>query len=83
MAKEIITTFLLKRGTAARWAEVNPILEQGEPGFEIDTGKLKIGDGIRHWLELDYIGETNLDPDEDEVFEIYGGSATDNIILEG
>ena len=52
---EILTTFQLKRGTAQRWIEVNPILKQGEPGFEYDTGKLKIGDGIRHWLELDYI----------------------------
>lgn len=30
-------------------------MKQGEPGFEYDTGKLKIGDGVRHWLELDYI----------------------------
>ena len=52
---EILTTFQLKRGTAQRWIEVNPILKQGEPGFEYDTGKLKIGDGLRHWLELDYI----------------------------
>ena len=55
MAVEILTTFQFKRGTAQRWIEVNPILKQGEPGFEYDTGKLKIGDGIRHWLELDYI----------------------------
>ena len=56
MATEILTTFQLKRGTAQRWIEVNPILKQGEPGFEYDTGKLKIGDGIKHWLELDYVG---------------------------
>ena len=55
MATEILTTFQLKRGTAQRWIEVNPILKQGEPGFEYDTGKLKIGDGIRHWTELVYI----------------------------
>lgn len=83
MAVEILTTFQLKRGTANRWVEVNPILKQGEPGFEYDTGKLKIGDGIHTWLELDYIGETELSPDENEVFELYGGSATDNIKLEG
>lgn len=55
MATEILTTFQFKRGTAQRWIEVNPILKQGEPGFEYDTGKLKIGDGIKHWLELDYV----------------------------
>lgn len=53
--EEIITTFQLKRGTAARWNEVNPILAQGEPGFELDTLKLKIGDGIRTWKELSYV----------------------------
>lgn len=56
MAVEILTTFQLKRGTAQRWIEVNPILKQGEPGFEYDTGKLKIGDGINHWRELEYVG---------------------------
>ena len=55
MAVEILTTFQFKRGTAQRWIEVNPILKQGEPGFEYDTGKLKLGDGVRHWLELDYV----------------------------
>ena len=40
--REVIqTTFLLKRGTAARWAEVNPVLLKGEPGFVYDTNQLK------------------------------------------
>lgn len=57
MAQEIVlkTIFQLKRGTQARWAEVNPVLNQGEPGFEYDTNKLKIGDGITPWLKLPYI----------------------------
>lgn len=54
MATEILTTFLLKRGTAARWVEVNPVLHQGEPGFEFDTGMLKIGDGVHAWVDLEY-----------------------------
>lgn len=55
MAQVINTTFKLKRGTAARWAEVNPILEAGEPGFVYDENRLKIGDGITHWNDLPYI----------------------------
>lgn len=51
------TIFKLKRGTADRWAELNPILEQGEPGFVYDNNKLKIGDGITPWNELEYIAE--------------------------
>ena len=46
-----------KRGLASSWIKQNPILAVGEPGFEKDTGRFKIGDGFSHWLELDYIGE--------------------------
>ena len=55
MAEVIQHTYQFKRGTAQRWIEVNPILRQGEPGFEYDTGKLKIGDGFTPWLALPYI----------------------------
>jgi hypothetical protein len=43
-----------RRDTAAAWTEVNPTLAQGEPGFEHDTGLLKIGDGETAWVDLDY-----------------------------
>lgn len=55
MAVQVIqTTFQFKRGTAARWKELNPVLRQGEPGFEFDTGKLKIGDGLTAYNDLKY-----------------------------
>ena len=61
MATVVNTTFKLKRGTAARWAEVNPILQQGEPGFVYDSNRLKIGDGITPWNDLPYIdGKTEV-----------------------
>lgn len=60
MATVINITYQLKRGTSERWVEVNPILKQGEPGFEIDTGKLKIGDGMHTWIELAYTGESGI-----------------------
>lgn len=50
-----------KRGTAARWAEVNPVLQVGEPGYVKDSNRFKIGDGITAWNDLPFIGE-------DEVF---------------
>lgn len=49
-----------KRGTAARWATVNPVLASGEPGFETDTGKQKIGDGTTVWTALPYQGGGGL-----------------------
>lgn len=43
-----------RRGTAAYWDSENPVLFPGEPGLETDTRRLKIGDGITHWRELEY-----------------------------
>lgn len=60
MAKVIKTVFKLKRGTASRWAELNIILEQGEPGWAIDTRVLKIGDGVTPWNNLPAINDINL-----------------------
>ena len=72
----IDSKFLLKRGTAARWAEVNPVLERGEPGFIVDEGRLKIGDGETPFNNLPYIGE-GIDPDDyiskDELDEAISG----------
>ena len=52
--------FYFKRGKAASWAEKNVLLGPGEPGFEIDTGRLKIGDGIRTWNDLPYLAENEI-----------------------
>ena len=60
MAEVYNTIFKLKRGTLARWAEVNPILEQGEPGFAYDANLLKIGDGATAWNDLPQVNESEL-----------------------
>ena len=49
------TKFRLRRGTSSAWARVNPVLLYGEPGFEKDTNKLKIGDGVKAWNDLPYL----------------------------
>jgi hypothetical protein len=48
-------TIRLRRDPAATWTTNNPKLGLGEPGFETDTNKLKIGNGNDHWNDLDYI----------------------------
>lgn len=48
-------TFKLRRDTAADWVTKNPILKAGEPGFETDTNKLKIGDNLNAWNDLPYL----------------------------
>ena len=44
----------LRRDGAQQWANVNPILAQGEIGIEIDTSRLKVGDGVTSWNSLKY-----------------------------
>lgn len=45
----------LRRDTSTRWREVNPILMEGEVGFETDTRLRKIGDGVNRWNDLEYL----------------------------
>lgn len=51
----MIVTVRFRRGTASEWSTKNPTLKQGEPGFESDTGKLKIGNGSTAWNALPYL----------------------------
>lgn len=44
----------LRRGLAIEWEIVNPILAQAELASESDTGRFKLGDGIRAWNDLPY-----------------------------
>ena len=59
---EIKATIQFKRATSSKWAQLNPILAKGEPGYETDTGKLKIGDGTSTWQSLKYLITEELDP---------------------
>lgn len=45
-----------RRDSAASWIANNPILSQGELGYETDTGNFKIGNGTAIWTALPYAG---------------------------
>jgi hypothetical protein len=45
----------LKRGTASQWSTKNPILKNGELGIELDTKRMKLGNGTSRWTSLSYI----------------------------
>ena len=47
--------FQFRRDTLCNWSNSDPLLQAGEPGFEIDTNSFKIGDGINKWRSLPYI----------------------------
>jgi len=44
----------LRRGTAAEWTSVNPVLAEGEMGWELDTRLSKLGNGTSAWVDLPY-----------------------------
>ncbi len=48
------TEIQLRRGAAADWTSADPVLAQGEMGYETDTGKSKVGDGSTSWTGLAY-----------------------------
>jgi hypothetical protein len=74
-----------KRGTADAFRKCNPILLCGEPGYEYDTKKLKVGDGRTPWNRLPYIGDFNKPKDGKSAYELWleqGHSGSINDFLE-
>ena len=45
----------IRRDIALNWSTENPILLQGEVGFDMTNNNIKIGDGIKTWNELPYL----------------------------
>ena len=56
MARTVYLKF--RHGTASQWTTANPVLGDGEPGFEENTGQFKIGDGVTAWATLSYAAVT-------------------------
>ena len=54
--KTINTRIQLRNDLAATWNSKNPVLKKGEIGIEIDTRKMKVGDGTTTWKALPYMG---------------------------
>ena len=45
----------LRNDTAENGAAANPVLLKGELGIELDTRKIKVGDGTTNWQSLKYL----------------------------
>lgn len=53
----IPVTFQIRHSTATNWTTRNPVLAQGEFGLETDTFLIKVGDGVRNWINLPYLNK--------------------------
>jgi len=49
------TRIQVRRGTTSEWNTADPILNEGEIGYNSTLGQIKVGDGSSLWSELDYI----------------------------
>jgi hypothetical protein len=47
-----MATIQLRRDTAANWASRNPVLADGEPGYDKTNSQLRIGNGTSPWSSL-------------------------------
>jgi hypothetical protein len=76
------TRIQFRKGTAAEFSAVNPVLSSGEPAYAVDTKVFKIGDGVSNWNNL---LSALWEDDGDVVFSntsgIVGASGVNNIVI--
>ena len=53
----------LRRDTEANWIAANPILAEGEAAYSLDKNRVKIGDGVKIWSSLEYLGAEDKTPE--------------------
>lgn len=70
-----MTQIKLRRDTSANFTSKNPILGVGEPAYETDTKKLKIGDGTTAYNSLAYFTIT----DEFAAYRSKYGAPSDSV----
>ena len=51
----MIDRIRLRRDASSDWSFYNPVLSSGEPGVELDTNRIKVGNGITEWNDLPYV----------------------------
>jgi hypothetical protein len=49
------TRIQVRRGTSSEWNSADPVLFEGEIGYNVTLGQIKIGDGTTAWSALGYM----------------------------
>lgn len=81
------TRIQLRRGTTAQWNAANPILGSGEPGYDVTSKALKIGDGTTAWSSLSALsgGGSGINSIEEDTSPTLGGElnlASHDIVID-
>jgi len=72
-------TIQVRRGTSAEWAAADPVLYDGEIGYNTTTNKVKVGDGVKKWSELDYlVADSSVDIHRCKTVAVIAGSQSVN-----
>ena len=76
-----------RRGSTESWRSTKVILAAGQPGYDKDKHKIKIGDGESSWSELPYAGgmsaEEILDSEENAKHRVKANAEDKTIITYG
>lgn len=65
----------LRGGTAEALRAANPVLKRREVMCEVDTGRIKVGDGVHMWTDLLYVGGGLVLPSGDDgVYVVKNGT---------
>lgn len=59
MPRTVNARLIIRNDFQDVWVSRNPVLAKGEIGAEIDTGLLKLGDGLSPYNDLDYINRSS------------------------
>ena len=75
----------MRRGTTSEWNDADPILNEGEIGYNSTLASFKIGDGASLWSELDYYqAAADITPNEIGAIASTEKNAADGVaILDG
>ena len=84
------TRIQVRRGSTSDWNTANPILNEGEIGYNTTLGAIKIGDGSSVWADLEYLvdaaslstslGSYILDSDKSAINGVAELDASKNIL---
>lgn len=58
MATDTATKIQLRRDSSANWFAKNPVLAEGEIGIELDKNRMKVGNGVNAYNDLEYFSDT-------------------------
>lgn len=72
---------MLRRGTTAEWIAANPILADGEPGYDSDAHTLRFGNGTDHYLSLPIFAGSGGDVGVADEYLVLTTSTTDTVTV--